>query len=116
VTTIAPQALTLVNSKLSREWSESLAARVIHDAGPQLTAEMDRAYLLLYSRHPDSQERDMSFTFLDRQLKILSERAGAGERLSQVPDIPAGMNPLQAAALVDFCQALVNSNEFVYSN
>lgn len=116
VTTIAPQALTLLNSKLSREWSESLAARVIRDAGPQFPAEMNRAYLLTYSRHPDSQERDMGFTFLDRQLKILAGRANAGEKISQVPDIPAGMNPLQAAALVDFCQALVNSNEFVYSN
>lgn len=116
VTTIAPQALTLLNSKLSREWSESLAARVIHDAGPDVPAEMDRAYVLMYSRHPDSQERDMGFTFLDRQLKILSERAAAGEKISQVSDLPAGMKPVQAAALVDFCQALLNSNEFVYSN
>ena len=58
----------------------------------------------------------LAFTFLDRQLKILAERTVAGEKISQIPDLPAGMNPLQAAALVDFCQALINSNEFVYSD
>jgi len=55
-------------------------------------------------------------TFLGRQLKILAERGAAGEKLSEIPELPAGMDPLQAAALVDFCQALFNSNEFVYSN
>ena len=34
VTTIAPQALTLLNSKLSRDWSEAFAGRVIREAGP----------------------------------------------------------------------------------
>jgi hypothetical protein len=116
VTTIAPQALSLLNSKLSREWSEAVTARVIHDAGPQFPAEMDRAYILAYSRHPDAQEKDLALTFLGRQLKILTERAAAGEKISQIPDLPSGMDPLQAAALVDFCQALINSNEFVYSN
>jgi hypothetical protein len=116
VTTIAPQALSLLNSKLSREWSEAITARVIRDAGPQFPAEMDRAYILAYSRHPDAQEKDLALTFLDRQLKILAGRAAAGEKLSQIPDLPAGIDPLQAAALVDFCQALINSNEFVYSN
>src|SRR6185369_617599 len=56
VTIIAPQALSLLNSKLSREWSEAVAVRVIHDAGPDFRAEMDRAYQLMYSRHPDAQE------------------------------------------------------------
>jgi len=116
VTTIAPQALSLLNSKLSREWSEALAGRVIHDAGPQFPAELDRAYALAYSRRPDAQEKDIAFTFLARQLKLLAERRAAGEKISQVPDLPAGLDPLQAAALVDFCQALINSNEFVYSN
>jgi hypothetical protein len=116
VTTIAPQALSLLNGKLSREWSEALAARVIHEAGPQFPAEMDRAYLLAYSRHPDSQEKDLALTFLGRQVKLLEERRSAGEAISQIPDLPAGVDAIQAAALVDFCQALINSNEFVYSN
>ena len=53
-------------------------------------------------------------TFLDRQVKILAERDKAGEPISQPCRSMAGVDRLQAAALVDFCQALMNSNEFVY--
>jgi hypothetical protein len=30
--------------------------------------------------------------------------------------VPDGMTPEAAAAFVDFCQMLLNSNEFVYRN
>jgi hypothetical protein len=30
--------------------------------------------------------------------------------------VPPGMEPARAAAFVDLCQALLNSNEFVYVN
>jgi hypothetical protein len=34
-----------------------------------------------------------------------------------VPDaVPEGMEAARAAAFVDFCQALLNSNEFIYMN
>ena len=100
---------------LSREWAEALAGRVIRDAGPAFPAEVERAFHLAYSRPPDSAEKDTALTFLDRQLKILAERDKAGEPISQPPH-SAQIERLQAAALVDFCQALMNSNEFVYSN
>jgi hypothetical protein len=116
VTTTAPQALTLLNSKLSREWAEALAGRVIGDAGPSFPAEVERAFRLTYSRPPDAAEKDTALTFLNRQLKILAERDKAGEPISQPKGPTAAIDRLQAAALVDFCQALMNSNEFVYSN
>ncbi len=115
VTTTAPQALTLLNSKLSREWAEALAGRAIRDAGPQFSAEVERAYRLAYSRPPDPAEKDTALTFYDRQVKILAERDKAGEPISR-PAGGARVDRLQAAALVDFCQALMNSNEFVYTN
>jgi hypothetical protein len=115
-TTTAPQALTLLNSKLSRDWAESFAARVIREAGLQYKSEVSRAYEIAYSRPPDPTEMDLSLSFLDRQTKILAERSRAGEPLSKPSGIDAAMDPLQAAALVDLCQALMNSNEFVYVN
>ena len=115
VTTIAPQALTLLNSKLSRDWSEAFAGRVVREAGPQVSAEVDRAYRLAYSRPPDSWEKDRVLTFIDTQKKILAERSAAGEKISELPGLPPGSDKLQTAALVDLCQALINANEFVYS-
>src|SRR5262249_5433964 len=110
VTTTAPQALTLLNDKLTRSWAEAFAARVIREAGPDFAAEVDLALRLADARPPASSEQDMAPTFLDRHRKILGERDGGGEPISA----PPGADRLQAAALVDFCQALMNSNEFVY--
>ena len=31
-------------------------------------------------------------------------------------ELPAGMDPARAAAFVDFCHTLLNSNEFLYVN
>ena len=116
VTTTAPQALTLLNSKLSRDWAEAFASRVIREAGPEFAAELDHAFRLAYSRRPDGAEKDTALTFLDRQLKILVERDKAGEPISRLDAGPVRVDRLQAAALVDLCQALMNSNEFVYTD
>ena len=45
VTTTAPQALTLLNSKLSRDWAEALAGRVIRTAGPVFAKEVDLPFV-----------------------------------------------------------------------
>ncbi len=115
-TTTAPQALALLNSRLSREWAESFASRVIQQAGAGADRQVDAAYRLAYSRSPLAAEKDMAFTFLHRQSEILKERIAAGEPVSQAAAENTKVDRVQAAALVDFCQALMNSNEFVYQN
>jgi len=47
---------------------------------------------------------------------VIAERAAAGERFALPKYVPVGYDPLTASALVDFCQMLLNSNEFVYRN
>jgi hypothetical protein len=47
---------------------------------------------------------------------VIAERASAGEKLALPTQMPAGYDAAHAAALVDFCQMLLNSNEFVYKN
>jgi hypothetical protein len=55
-------------------------------------------------------------TFFNRHKQILAARVQANEKLALPATVPAGMEPAQAAALVDFCHMLLNSNEFVYRN
>jgi hypothetical protein len=55
-------------------------------------------------------------TFFDKQKSIVAERKAAGGKLALPTVMPAGYDPAQGAALVDFCQMLLNSNEFVYRN
>ena len=107
-TITAPQAMSLLNSRVSLDWAEAFASRVAKRAGPDPNAEIDAAYRLAYGRHPDGSEKDSVLTFLAKQTLVIADRAAAGEKLSA----PTA----QAAALVDFCQMLLNSNEFVYRN
>jgi len=116
ITNTAPQALTMLNDKVSYSWSQALAARVLKSAGLDDKAQVEQAYRLAYGRRPDGWEKDTAFTFFDQHGKILAERKARNEELALPSEVPAGMDPARAAALVDFCHMLLNSNEFVYRN
>jgi hypothetical protein len=116
-TITAPQALSLLNDKLALQWAQAFAGRIVRQAGLDPNAQIDNAFRLAYGRKPDGWERDTVLTFFAKHKSLLAERTAAGEKLA-LPDgsLPEGMEPVQAAALVDFCQMLLNSNEFVYRN
>ena len=103
-TVIPSQALTLMNDKLVLEWSQALASRVLNDGGLSVDQQIERAYRIVLSRAPNARERQAVLEFLDRQSAVI----GAGP--------PAAMEPARAAAFVDFCHTLLNSNEFLYVN
>ena len=84
-TTIAPQALTLMNGGLARESARLLARRVERDAGTDRDARIRRAYRLALAREPDPTE-----------LRLAAEFLGEGRELDHL------------------CLALLNINEFVY--
>jgi hypothetical protein len=113
---IPSQALMLMNDPLLIEWSRALAGRVLNDTGLSLDQQVDRAYRVVLSRSPNTAERGEVMDFLRRQSTLLSEAFARNEK-PPIPDkLPAGMDPAQAAAFVDFCHSLLNSNEFVYVN
>jgi hypothetical protein len=116
-TITAPQALSLLNDKLTLEWAEAFAGRVMRQAGADANAQIENAYRLAYGRRPDGWEKDTVLTFFAKQKGIVTERVAAGEKLALPPGpLPSGVEPAQAAVLVDFCHMLLNSNEFVYRN
>ncbi len=116
-TITAAQALSLLNDKLTLEWAEAFAGRVMRQAGADANAQIENAYRLAYGRRPDGWEKDTVLTFFAKQKGIVTERASAGEKLALPPGpLPSGVEPAQAAVLVDFCHMLLNSNEFVYRN
>jgi hypothetical protein len=98
-TTVAPQALSLLNSPLAMEMSRAFAARVAGEAGSESPRRIERAYWLALGRVPDDEERPLCSELLLRHAEI--HRAGGRESPEQ-------------AALVDLCRALLNLNEFVY--
>ena len=85
-------------------------------AGLDPDAQIDMAYRLAYSRHPTSEEMDAALDFLYRQREVIAEDAAEGKELVLPLMRPYNVDPVEAAALVDFCHMIISSNEFTYRN
>jgi mono/diheme cytochrome c family protein len=92
ITTVAPQALLLLNSEFTDEQARNLAERVRREAGNVTSAEIDRLFRLALGRLPTP-----------REAKI------AAELLQKSPGPDGAADPLRALCLV-----VLNLNEFVY--
>ena len=101
-TTVAPQALLLMNGPQVREWAEAFARRVEAETpGSEMPAQVNRAYLLALSRPATAKEQSSAAAFLS----------------SQTASYEAEKKPnARQLALADFCQVLFGLNEFAYEN
>jgi len=95
--TVAPQALAMLNSPFIRELSAGFAKQVWPDKKTSLAQAVDSAYRLALARSPDSNEREAMLAFIKTQADSRKGQANAEE-----------------LAVRDFCQLLFCSNEFVY--
>jgi len=85
ISTVAPQALMLLNNSLAMEASRAFAARVERDAGQEPEQQVQRAFQLALQRRADKSE------------------AAHCQRL------------LTDYSLAELCRVLLNLNEFVYA-
>jgi hypothetical protein len=113
VSTFAPQALILLNGPFMQAQSKAFAARLLNEKG-DTAARIDRAYLLALARPPKPAEREMALTFLGNQTELLRDRLRASLPVGVPEGTPDSVDPAAAAALADFCLALLNRNEFLY--
>ncbi|HEV8608338.1 MAG TPA: PSD1 and planctomycete cytochrome C domain-containing protein, partial [Tepidisphaeraceae bacterium] len=102
-TTVAPQALELLNDIFIRDRAADFAKRLLAENATKTDDYVTSAFRLALSRPPTDTELQSSIAFFDRQLQRRQER---DKSLS--PD----ENKLRA--LTDFCQALFGLNEFIY--
>lgn len=117
VTTTPLQALTLFNSDLVAKWSQSLAGRVINEAGTDVDAQLSYLYRVLFSREPNRTEKSALKSFLKEQEKIIQNKAWTDKFEVAVPTGLQGnpaLDPFKAAALVDLVHTVANSNDFAY--
>lgn len=114
ITTSPVQALTLLNSRLTHDWAQSFAGRVAAEAGVEGDRPIEIAWKYAYGRAPTEAERVMALEFLRAQITLLEERVVKGEPIAVPTGVGNGPSRTRAAALVDLCHALLNSNEFVY--
>jgi len=116
VTTSPIQALHLFNSKMTLEWAQHFAGRVIEAAGRDQTKQINTAYRLAFGRAPDARERETITKFLNEQRRLLMDRSPGDDDPPNPLGLGKAANDPEAAALVDLCHTLMNANEFVYLN
>ena len=104
VSTFAPQALVLMNGPFAREQAAKLGAKLLADHPADAADRIASAYVRVYGRSPRAAEAKAAAEFLADQKALI---AGEWRRDGKPADGAA------AAALADFCLALVNANEFV---
>jgi cytochrome c553 len=97
--TVSPQALALMNNEFVLGQAKFFAERVVTEAGANVNQQIIRAFQIALNRKPSQQEQEWSLNF------VKSQADGYTQRKHQRPD---------AAALRDFCHALMNLNEFLY--
>ncbi len=85
VTTIAPQAPSLLNSPLAHDAARSLAARAVREAGPDRDRQIGHISHIVLGRCADDAERRIMDEFLSRERE-----------------------------LAHLCLALMNTNSFIY--
>lgn len=84
VSTVAPQALMLMNGAFAAEMAVEFAKRVEAEAGDDIGTQTERAFMLAFQRSPDFDEKAMCAQFRERR------------------------------TLAELCRALLNANEFAY--
>ena len=113
VTTIAPQALQLLNNTFVAGQAEIFADRLRNEMGRDLAAQVGRGFLLAFGRPPSNAEVQETMQFLERQREYHRKQ---NEVLKQKGIDPAEVSAPDRKALVDFAHSLLNLNEFVYIN
>jgi hypothetical protein len=116
VSTFAPQAFILLNGPFMQAQSKAFATRLLRECGTDRDRLLRWAYRLALARPPRPAEMQMAREFVGRQADLLRARLREGRPVGVPPGIPPGADGADAAALADFCLALLNRNEFVYIN
>src|SRR5205823_3146056 len=101
--TVAPQALYLMNSGMVQQLAEDFARRVIRDAGADPAKQIDRVYRIALSRPPTDEEKRVGLDALEQFAEKWARQAG-GDR----PDKDA----VSLKALATYCHTIMNSAAF----
>jgi hypothetical protein len=113
-TTTAPQALELMNGEFTLEQARHWAGRLLSQHGSDLDTLVRAAFAEAFARSIDEQERAAATEFLKRQADVIANSGDGTPSATLGAPMPEGFEPARAAAVVDFCHALLNSNEMLY--
>jgi hypothetical protein len=115
--TVAPQALMMMNGRFVRTQSVYIAERIEREVGRELPQQAARAWQLVYGRDIEQREQDEAIELLEQLGEhfktLLADKEKAGTSTGDLTEPVTSSDP-QIEALATLCQALLSSNEFFY--
>lgn len=99
-TTVAPQALMLLNNPHVHQYAASFAGRLVADGDRNLDDVIRHGILTAFARLPDPDELEQMQQFIEQQMSQDNDSGDSRQARSR--------------AIKDFCQLLLCLNEFVY--
>ena len=110
-TTVAPQALFMLNSEFVSQQTKAAAESLLADSIIDDSARVNRLWLTAYSRPPTQPEIDRSLAYVDALASRLLSESATAEALPPSPEQQAGV---RLQAWQSLCRVALASNEFVY--
>ena len=129
VSTVASQALHLLNNGMVEGLAKLFAERLVHEVGTDPRRQIERGYWIALSRPPSAEEERISLGALERFRVLGSGKDQTGTAvLHQAAQLDNGtmitvsarktvaeiQRPGDTTALAAFCHALLNSAAFLY--
>ena len=111
--TVAPQALMLMNSDYVITQSTYFAERLQREFPNDLTAQVAQAWKLAFSRAAPQDEIDAAVQFVQAQQAQFEQQDGQ-QKKDKNADPAKEKAAHELAALTSLCQALLSSNQFLY--
>jgi Protein of unknown function (DUF1553) len=109
VSTTGPQALTFLNGAFVQEQARHFSSRLVAEAGPAASDQVERAFAIALGRPPRPEESRATRAFLETQERqIQADAAIAKDHIKA--------RAARRKALESFCLVILNMNEFVYNN
>ena len=112
--TIAPQALALLNNSFVLEQSRRFARRVVEEAGSAPEDRTHRAFQIALGRRATDRELAWSIDFLGTQALAHEQNAQRSSPPAGSGFLPTATEAARFQALADLCHAMFNLNEFLY--
>ena len=109
----APQALLFLNGEFMRMTARRMAGDLLIETKGAPTEIVSQAYDRVFNRSPEPDELNSALVFIREQAARINQQ-GSPAATSLPEPLTRACPPAEGAALVDFCQALLNSAEFVY--
>ena len=104
--TVAPQALLMMNNDLVVREAAKFADRVRRTTGEDLSAEVTFAWSTAFNRAPTLEQLAGGIVFLTQQTQQIEAKIPADQVAKELP--------AAQQALASFCQALLSTNTFLY--